>query len=114
MFEYKAKVVRVVDGDTVDLCVDLGFRVQFTDRFRVHGIDAPETYGVSKDSEEYKKGTLAKEWLESQIRGSTVLVRTDRDKRGKFGRWLAEIFLTDGTNIGAEMIKLGYASEYKK
>ena len=127
MFEYKAKVLRVVDGDTVDLEVDLGFRTLMRDRFRLSGIDTPETYGVKKGSEEYKAGMKAKEWLEEKIGGEIILIKTHKDKRGKYGRWLCEIFIpivddqlpAGGQSdilhdLNKEMVKLGLAKEYGK
>ena len=57
MYEYSAALMGVVDGDTVDVTVDLGFRIHREIRLRLAGIDTHETYGVSKDSEEYRRGT---------------------------------------------------------
>jgi micrococcal nuclease len=92
-----ATVVKVVDGDTMDLDVNLGYRVTFSDRFRLYGIDTPEVYGVKKTSEEYQKGlkasAFAKEWVAKQE--GKVLVRSAKD-RGKYGRWLATIYAADG------------------
>lgn len=87
-----AKVVRVVDGDTIDLEVDLGFHLKFTDRFRLYGIDTPEMRGPER--EEGKKVTAyVKELLPV---GSSVLVKTFRSKgQGKYGRWLAVIYRED-------------------
>lgn len=110
MYFYSAKVLRVVDGDTLYLQVDLGFNISISEKFRILDIDAPETFGVAKDSEEYVAGSKAKEWLASIIDGKEILVRTEKGK-GKFGRWLAEIFLGE-MNIGKEMIKLGLAKPY--
>ena len=116
MYEYKAKVLRVVDGDTVDLEVDKGFNTFMRDRFRLFGIDAPETYGVKKTSEEYAAGQKAKNWLKEKIENRSVIVKTHKDKRGKYGRWLAEIFRVveeEEESVNNQMIKLGLAQEYK-
>ena len=116
LYEYAATCERVVDGDTVDLAVDLGFRVKFRDRFRILGIDTPETYGVRKDSEEYAAGKKSAAWLTNLILGKLVIIRTRKDSRGKYGRWLAEVFIDTGAgkflNVGADMIRLGLAKEY--
>jgi len=88
---YLAKVVSVVDGDTVDLDIDLGCNVHIMERCRLAGINAPETYGVKKDSEEYMAGIAVKEWLEEEIGGKEIMIRTIKDKKGKFGRYLVEI-----------------------
>lgn len=95
-FEYKATVLRVVDGDTIDLDIDLGFSVHLKERVRLLGVDTPETYGVRKDSEEYKAGMLAKTKVEEKLMPITqndyVIVETERDKKGKYGRYLARVW----------------------
>ena len=53
MYQYKAKVERIVDGDTIDVVIDLGFKITTNQRIRLAGINTPETYNVKKDSEEY-------------------------------------------------------------
>ena len=110
LYEYKAELVRVVDGDTVDLAVDLGFRHRFTDRFRLYGINTPERG---------EKGwSAANEHLTSLLayRGKPIGLRTHIDKRDKYGRWLAELYvtLTDGTIlfVNQDMIDRGYAVRY--
>ena len=92
MYEYKAKVKRVVDGDTVDFIVDLGFNIHTTIRTRLIGVDTPErghpdwakaTAMCQKLLEEVSNPTYA------PIQGSTLIIRTH--KTGKYGRWLVEI-----------------------
>ena len=63
-YRYRAKLDRVVDGDTMDVVIDLGFYVELRERVRLAGIDTPEIYRVKKDSEEYKKGQEVKEYVE--------------------------------------------------
>lgn len=110
MFEYGAKVVSVVDGDTVDLSVDLGFDVQFNQRFRLYGINAPETH--SKDAAEKKKGLETMNWLKEKLPvGTEVIVKTEKDKQEKFGRYLASIVL-QGMDLNKNMVMLGFAKEY--
>ena len=65
MYHYKAKVENIVDGDTMDVVIDLGFKVTTFQRIRLAKIDTPETYSVKKNSEEYKKGMAAKEYVMS-------------------------------------------------
>jgi len=95
-FEYKALIRRVVDGDTIDLEFDLGFNVRVRERIRLLGVDTPETYGVKKDSEEYQAGIIAKKFVESKLTplspNDYVIVETARDKKGKYGRYLARIW----------------------
>jgi micrococcal nuclease len=108
LFFYKAKVLRVVDGDTVDLDIDLGMKCHIHERIRFANFDAPETYGVKKDSEEYQRGQAAKLELMSILPvGSEVFVKTFKDKTGKYGRYIAQIF-KDGVNIGEYMVSLGH------
>lgn len=114
MYEYKAKVVRVVDGDTIDVDVDHGFGITSRKRLRLFGVDAPETYGVKKESDEYKNGMEAKLWLDEMIGGKNVIIQTHKDRTGKFGRYLAKVYLpSNGSDIGvdvlAEMIEAGHA-----
>jgi len=121
MYEYRAKVLSVQDGDTVTLDIDLGLSVHIHERCRLYGINAPETHGVRKDSEEYKRGMAATEFLEEMIGGKEVLIRTYKDKRGKYGRYLVEIFEYAETDEGlapirpsvnAEMVEAGHAAPY--
>ena len=108
---YKATVVRVVDGDTVDLEIDLGMNVFVKERIRLARINTPETYGVKKDSEEYKAGMKAKKRLEELVLGKEIALETVKDKKGKYGRLLAEIFL-DKENINQLLLSEGHAIVY--
>lgn len=99
-WEYRATVERVVDGDTLDLRIDLGFGVILTGdeaRVRLKGLDTAEIFGVSKDSEEYEAGQTHREFVvdwvgEAADREWPFLIRTAKDdERGKYGRWLAVI-----------------------
>ena len=114
---YLGRVLSITDGDTVTLDLDLGCNVHIIERCRLFGINTPETFGVKKDSAEYKAGMVAKEWLEDRVEcypgeeGIEVTVRTHKDKKGKYGRYLVEIY--DGeTSINAEMVEKGLAVEY--
>ena len=110
-YVYLAICSRVVDGDTVDMDVVLGFNVMFSERFRLLGINTKETYGVKKSSDEYKEGMIAKEWLQNRIEGKEVMIRTHKDKKGKYGRYLAEIFIGE-ESINKTMVEKGLAVEY--
>jgi len=63
VYEYRARLVRVVDGDTYDLTIDLGLRVQTKARVRLRGVDTPETYGVRRGSDEWTRGRAAKDFV---------------------------------------------------
>ncbi len=115
MYTYRAKVTRVVDGDTVDVNVDLGFGVSSKQRFRLAEIDTPETYRVKKDSEEYKAGMKSKEWLESKVLETEIIVKTNKDKKGAYGRYIAHLFLeNEKISLNNQMLKLGLAKKYQK
>ena len=93
MYEYKAKLVRVVDGDTVDAMIDCGFSVFRKERIRLKGINAPESR--TRDKEEKKRGLAAKARLKELIKEgkNEFMVKTSIDKKGKYGRLLGELFL---------------------
>lgn len=102
MYEYAAVVSRVVDGDTVDVTIDLGMETSRTIRCRLFGINAPE-----KNTPE---GKAAKAWLEQRVAGKTILCQTIKDKVEKYGRYLVR--LMDGNEINTEMISAGHAKAY--
>jgi len=90
-YTYRATCIHVVDGDTLDLAIDLGFDVHVHHRIRLHGVDTPETYGVRKDGEEYAAGMRATTRVEELVTGTPLIVETLKDRRGKYGRYLARI-----------------------
>ena len=108
LYWYKARVDRAVDGDTLDVDIDCGLNIHTKQRCRLYGIDTPETYGVKKNSEEYKQGMIAKEFVVSQLEGKEVLIKTHKDKTGKYGRYLVTVFLgeVDFNNL---LVEQGYA-----
>ena len=111
MYEYNAKLIRVIDGDTIDASIDLGFDVWVKKRIRLYGIDAPESR--TRDLEEKKKGIETKEKLQQLLdaNGGVFVVRSEGV--GKYGRCLGVIII-DGNNINESLVKEGYAKEYLK
>ena len=114
MWTYRAKVVRVIDGDTVDVDVDLGFGIwQKNERVRIMGIDTPESR--TRDKIEKKFGLAAKAKLKSLLGPKPVLQTTiskkGEDMKGKFGRVLGD-FLVDGKLVTEIMCKTGHAVPY--
>ena len=93
MYEYKADIIRVIDGDTVVMNIDLGFGIRFQETVRLAGINTPEIFGVKKDSDEYKKGIEAKTLVENLLRDSSIMIQTEKDKKGKYGRYIATIII---------------------
>ena len=117
MYEYRCKITRVVDGDTVDVDIDLGFGVWFhKERVRLHGIDTPESR--TRDLEEKKYGLLAKEQIKSFMPvGSMQTLVTMKDKAGKFGRILGKFLIYDKKtdaqmSINDWMVREHHAVEY--
>jgi micrococcal nuclease len=115
MYEYKCKVKRVVDGDTMDVILDLGFDVHHAVRVRLAGIDTPESR--TRDKDEKARGKLSKAFLKESIKGRKVILKTKiKDSKGKFGRVIAEVWVEfeEGSlrNINELMIKECYAVKY--
>jgi micrococcal nuclease len=104
MYEYNAKVVEVIDADSLILSVDLGFKHTFEIRVRLARINAPEIHGVKKDSLEYTNGMASMRFVQDFLKGTNNNVRivTSKDKQEKYGRYLAEVFFL----VGAEWISL--------
>ena len=109
MYEYNCKVKKVVDGDTVDVVIDLGFDIHFATRVRLYGMDTPESRTRNKD--EKVRGYMSKDFLEEWMEKDDVIIRTRRDKKGKFGRVLGEMIVR-GENVNKLMIKECLAVEY--
>ena len=111
MFEYRCKVSRVADGDTVDVDIDLGFGVWLhKERVRIQGIDTPESR--TRDKVEKRFGLLAKEFVKQFVKGSSVILRTQKyDAKGKFGRILGDFFVK-GVTVSSVMIERHHAVAY--
>ena len=112
MYEYGCKVTRVVDGDTIDVDLDLGFDIIYKCRVRLYGIDTPESRTRNKD--EKVRGKLASKFLQDAINnGDHVILRTQlKDSKGKFGRVLASV-IVDGIDINQSMVTNHMAVRYE-
>ena len=110
--EYQCELIKVVDGDTIDLSIDLGFDIWYNSRVRFLGIDTPESR--TRDLEEKARGLAAKDRvLELCPVGGDVMLRTSKDGKGKFGRILGEIFMPGVVqSINQLLIEEGHAVEY--
>jgi len=119
---YRIKsVLKVVDGDTIDASIDLGFDISLTKRIRLAGIDTPESR--TTDAKEKALGLEVKEWLKKKLEGQTdVIVKTELpDSTEKYGRILGHLFIGDKEvsavnrkkSVNNQMIDEGYAWEYK-
>jgi micrococcal nuclease len=96
MYEYSARATRVIDGDTVALEIDLGLNVRLDVRVRLYAVNTPETHGVKRDTDEYRRGSEATGYVKSAIEGREVVVQTVKDRTGKFGRYLVVIWFRAG------------------
>tara|TARA_R100000306_G_C4278498_1_gene93833 strand:- start:97 stop:426 length:330 start_codon:yes stop_codon:yes gene_type:complete len=104
MYLYTCKVIRVIDGDTVALEVNLGFNISIRERFRLLGIDAPEVRGDTRN-----EGLASKEFLEQILKKQTNLtVKTEKNK-GSFGRWLGVLYGDRNLNIVRILVENGHA-----
>jgi micrococcal nuclease len=91
LYTYRAKVTAVYDGDTLTADIDLGFSVVLRDQtVRLARINAPELRGAGAEM-----GVKSRDALRSQVLGKTVVLRTIKDSREKYGRWLGEVWLND-------------------
>ena len=115
MYEYRCKVVHIVDGDTVDVDIDLGFGVWMKkQRIRLYGIDTPESR--TRDLEEKKYGLAAKEFLTGMLNDEAgITLKTHKDAEGKFGRILGELWRNTNyadQSINEYMIEKHHAVRY--
>ena len=111
MYEYACKVERVVDGDTIDVVLDLGFDILHKCRVRLYGIDTPESR--TRNLDEKARGKMAGAFLSDAINsGNKVVLQTRlKDSKGKYGRVLGEV-IVDGENINQSMIDANLAVGY--
>ena len=111
MYQYKIKKInRVIDGDTVDLVIDVGFYISLTQRVRLKDIDAAETR--TKDLVEKAEGLMAKEWLEKELakEGEWIIETTKDDK---YGRILGTLYLVgEPVTVNERMLNEGIARPY--
>jgi micrococcal nuclease len=110
MYEYNCKIVRVIDGDSIILDIDLGFSHWIhNESIRLYGIDTPECR--TRDAEEKAAGLLAKEFVEDALHVGGTYTLTTKEK-GKFGRYLGVIFISDKTSINAALVTEHLAVPY--
>lgn len=108
---YQAQLVKVVDGDTIDVDVDLGFQIRQKIRLRLAGIDTPEVRGAEREA-----GLKSKDFVQKQLEAAgSIFVETR--KTGKYGRYIAEVFYAPANNqpersLNQELLELGLAEVY--
>lgn len=114
---YTAKVLKVVDGDTFDVLIDLGFNIHHKARIRLYGVNTPESR--TKDLAEKELGLKAKsftaDWLDSH---QTIFIKTIADKNEKYGRTLAQVYSDTNVDdpktacLNTDIVEAGYARSY--
>jgi len=109
---YNAEVKKVVDGDTFDIIIDLGFKVKLDARVRLYGVNTPESR--TKDLEEKKMGLAAKEFTDQWLTAANhkVKIETVIDKNEKYGRVLARVWNESGACLNTDIVASGLAREY--
>lgn len=103
MYQYRADLIRVVDGDTLHLDVDLGFDIKRKDTFRLYGLNCPEMNTAA--------GEEARDWLVQKLTEGALIITTRKDKREKYGRYLVTLWI-DNENVNLQMIEAGHAVPY--
>tara|TARA_R100000808_G_scaffold7945_5_gene22793 strand:+ start:152 stop:520 length:369 start_codon:yes stop_codon:yes gene_type:complete len=111
LYHYSAKVTRVVDGDTVDAFVDLGFDIHSKQRVRLYGINTPECR--TRDKDEKKAGLAAKARLVEMLKENKnkCVIKTSLDKKGKYGRVLGVLYVND-VDLNEALVNEGHAKQY--
>jgi micrococcal nuclease len=114
VYVYRAKILRVVDGDTVDADIDLGCFVHRESRLRLYGVNTPELH--DPDAATRARAVQARDWMRGKVEGRDVIVRTHLDRSDKYGRLLAEIFMdgdgVTGTTVNSALVSEGLAVPY--
>jgi micrococcal nuclease len=106
MYEYKATIIKVYDGDTVTAIIDLGFNVSVKENIRLARINTPEVRG-----DERPDGLISRDRLSERILNQEVIIKTNKDKKGKYGRYIGEIILNE-ENLNDWLVTEGLA-EYR-
>lgn len=125
LYIYRARVTRVIDGDTVEADVDLGFSVKISTKLRLYGIDAPEIRGKEKEKGAESRDHLIKLTFlyalnrrHGKIRGfPSLIIRTHKDKTGKYGRMLGELVGVEDdvpVNLNEKMVEDSFATAREK
>ena len=107
MYEYRAYVRKVYDGDTITVDIDLGFNIMlYKQKIRLVRINTPEVRG-----KERAEGLISRDALRVKIGSKWIMLKTQKDKKGKWGRWLGEIWF-DGECINDWLLNEGLAVPY--
>ena len=111
LYDYRARITDVIDGDTVTADIDLGFNTwRNGERLRLFGIDAPEL----RRREERVRAERAREALAERVLGREIIVCTIDDRRGSFNRYLAILYTPEGENVNEWLVAAGHAERYRR
>lgn len=115
MFEYKAKLEKIVDGDTIDVTIDVGFKITTNQRIRFAKVNTAEIFHADVNSSDYKKGLEAKEYVERRFKENNNEMRLETYKwPGMHGRYTGIIWLADSKiSLNDELIQQGLAEKVK-
>jgi micrococcal nuclease len=110
LYHYNSYVTNIVDGDTMDIDLDLGFSTHYIERFRLYGIDAWESRGLER-----AKGLSAKARVEELTPvGANIMTKTIKDAKGKYGRYLGDIYMLDNPmSVNQILVEEGHAVKYE-
>ncbi len=116
LYWYRALCTQVIDGDTIQVNIELGLKVNLTERVRLYGIDSSEIFGVKMGSPEYTAGMLCKNRVVELILNKPIWINTIKDRQEKYGRFLANIYFLDTngqyTNLNELLVSEGLAKKY--
>lgn len=113
LFFYRAEVKKIIDGDTLDVLIDVGFNIHFHARIRLYGVNTPESRTSNK--EEKVMGLAAKDFTKKWVEDNQkiIYIKTVLDKNEKYGRVLAEVYdETKNSCLNKDIINSGFAREY--
>ena len=108
MYTYKAELIRVIDADTIEVKLDLGFHTYSVQKLRILNYDAPETYRPVNELER-EHGKAATERAKELLTDQDIMIKTYKDKKGKYGRYIATVILPNARDYSAVMIEEGFA-----
>lgn len=111
LYIFNVKIERIVDGDTVDVTIDLGFDVYIKERVRLYGVDTPELNSSNAAEREYAKRATERA-TELMPPGQWMIMKSQEFRRGKYGRVLGTFMTPDGRDVGQVLIQEGHAEPY--
>jgi micrococcal nuclease len=114
MYQYNAIIQKVVDGDTMEIAIDLGLSVWIHDeKIRLYGINTPEVFGVKKGTPEWEEGNKASEFVKSILKEKDeILIQTIKDKQEKYGRYLALVYIRLAPEIVSGLNEIRTIEDY--